>query len=187
MSEDNQTQDTELQAAELENLKVRADKLGVKYHPSIGADKLREKIREHQEDLEAKAPAPAESKAKSEDAKRLDVRRNAEQLVRVVITCMNPNKREWESEMFAAGNKITGTHKKLVPFDTEWHVPRIILNMIKSRKTQIFTTRKDERGRSIKEGKLIPEFNVVELPPLTEEELKELAQRQAMAAGKQTA
>lgn len=190
MSDENQTQDAELQAAELDNLKARADKLGVTYHPSIGAPKLREKIRERQAELddgsgEQAAEQPAE--AESGNARRLRIRRHAEELVRVVITCMNPNKRDWESEIFCAGNAITGTHKKVVPFDTEWHVPRIILNMIKQRKTQVFVTRKDERGRSIKEGKLVPEFNVVELPALTEKELHELKQQQAMAAGQQVA
>lgn len=179
---DVQDQDAELQAAVLEDLKARADKLGVKYHPSIGLDKLREKIREH---LEAQETTPSEENQapESDHARRLRVRRHAEELVRIQITCMNPNKREWEGEVFCAGNAITGTHKKYVPFDTEWHVPRIIYNMIKQRQFQTFVTRKDERGRTVKEGKLIREFNVVELPPLTEKELQELKQRQAMAAG----
>jgi hypothetical protein len=65
----------------------------------------------------------------------------------------------------------------------EWHVPRIIFNQLRDRQCQIFTTKKTVRGGTQREGKLIREFSVVELPPLTEKELKELGQRQAMAAG----
>lgn len=172
---------TEVQEqSELETLKARADKLGIKYHPSIGVEKLREKVNEKLEGGESKEEAPANE---TSNAKRLRKRREAEELVRVQITCMNPNKREWDGEMFTASNAVAGTHKKFVPFNVPWHVPRIILNQIKQRKCQVFVTRRDERGEKRREGQQITEFNVAELPALSEAELKELGQRQAMAAG----
>lgn len=194
--------------SELDSLKERADQLGITYHPSIGVDKLREKVNaslnpktpeespEPTKDEgdtgkhETPGPAPVvqEDQAPVEQAEsaaqfRLRKKKEASELVRIQVTNMNPNKRDYDGEIFSAGNTIVGTFKKYVPFDTEWHVPRIILNMIKQRQCQVFVNRKDPRGGTVKEGKLIREYNVTELEPLTGAELKELAQRQAMAAG----
>jgi hypothetical protein len=72
---------------------------------------------------------------------------------------------------------------KFVPFNVEegWHVPRIIYTQLAERQCQIFTTTTDSRGNKTRKGKLIREFAIEVLPPLTPEELRELAQRQAMA------
>ena len=51
------------------------------------------------------------------------------------------------------------------------------------RQCQVFYTKKDSKGNKSRVGKLIKEFSVEVLPPLTERELKDLAQRQAMANG----
>lgn len=172
--------DTDLQAAdELSTLKARADMLGVSYHPSIGLEKLRDKVNA------ALSSGDKEdgSSAKSEAAERAEAQLRASELVRIRVTCMNPAKKEWEGEIFTTGNAVVGTFKKFVPFNAEegWHVPRIILDMIQSRECQVFTAVRDARGNTTRKGKLIKEFAVEVLPPLTEEELKDLAQRQAMA------
>lgn len=186
MSDDTQ----DLQQDELTTLKGRADTLGIKYHPSIGADTLRGKINDKLKELEGEGDkqntAPAggqEQEAETENQFRLRKRKEASELIRIQLTSMNPNKKDWEGEIFSAGNSVVGTYKKYVPFDVEWHVPRIIFNQIKERQCQVFQAKRDSRGNTVREGKLIREFNVVELPPLTEEELKELGQRQAMAQG----
>ena len=44
----------------------------------------------------------------------------------------------------------------------------------------MFVTVKDSRGNSIRKGKLIKEFAIDVLPPLTADELKEMARRQAL-------
>lgn len=109
--------------------------------------------------------------------------KEATKLVRIRVTCMNPAKKEWEGEIFTVGNSVIGTHKRFVPFNADegWHVPQIMLDMIKNRECQVFITEKSKHGVSVRRGKLIKEFAVEVLPPLTEEELKDLAQRQAMA------
>lgn len=170
--------------SEIDALKARADVLGVKYHPSIGVDKLKEKIEEAMADsdndtpsTEAAAPAVSET-----DEQRL--RREATRLVQVRVTCMNPNKKEWEGEIFCVGNSIVGTLKKFVPFGVEWHVPAMMLEMIQNRKCQVFQTVTNKNtGKKERKGKLIKEFAVEVLPDMTEQELKDLAQRQAMANG----
>lgn len=185
METTDQNQDHELQAAELESLKARADQLGIKYHPNIGIDKLREKVAAALEEKPSeKAPAAATPAAvETLNQRRLRQRQEANALVRCRITCMNPNKKEWQGEIFTVSNAVVGTIRKYVPFDTEWHAPRFILNMIKQRQCQIFYNATDDRGNKVRRGKQIREFAVEELAPLTEKELKELAQRQALANG----
>lgn len=174
---------TEPTQDELSVLKARADQLGISYHPSIGLEKLREKVNAALSKSAASEEAAPAPEKESEAERRSRLKREALKLIRVRITCMNPQKRAWEGEIFTAGNGVIGTVKKYVPFDIEWHVPKIILDQIQARQCQIFQNYRDERGRSIKRGKLIKEFNVEILPPLSEKELAELARRQAMARG----
>lgn len=168
--------DTEIQATdELATLKARADMLGVKYHPSISLEKLREKVNA--------SLAPEQKEVAATVVDRAELQRKASELVRIRVTCMNPAKKEWEGEIFTVGNSVVGTFKKYVPFNADegWHVPRIIYEQIKARECQIFVTVKGPRGNTTRKGKLIKEFAIEVLDPLTEEELRDLAQRQAMS------
>ena len=186
-----ETENQEPMQTELEALMARADSMGIKYHPSIGLDKLKEKVNgalqnEGVDEDEAVEAAPEVTDGKTETAREKMVRLKAEAgaLIRVRVTCMNPMKKEWEGEIFSAGNANTGRFKKYVPYETEWHVPQIILNMMEERYYQTFYTVKDPRtGQTGRRGKLVKEFAIEELPALTAEELKDLAQRQAMARG----
>jgi hypothetical protein len=190
------SEDQDLTQADIDNLKIRADRLGVKYHPSIGADKLREKIAE----ALSSAPAPSEqaappppSPAPASDAvepevetlgmKRKRLKEEASKLIRISITCMNPAKREWDGEIITTGNALVGTIRNYVPFNAEngWHVPYMLYLQLRDRQCQVFHTEKTKHGVSRRVGKLIREFAIEVLPPLTEEELKDLAQRQALA------
>ena len=175
---------------ELAALKQRADLLGISYHPSIGLEKLREKVNTAvtSQDPEPEATStepnvPVQEAKESEAAKRLRLRNEAAALVRIRITCMNPNKREWEGEIITAGNNAVGTFKKYIPFNNDegWHVPTIIYKQLLDRECQVFTTVTDDRGNKVRRGKMIKEFAIEVLPQLTEKELAELARRQAMA------
>ena len=184
-------QDTELTQDELATLKARADMLGIPYHPSIGVEKLKAKIEaklsdapEETDEPEVKPQVQAPGVAvETEGQKRQRLRKQAAELVRIRVTCMNPAKREWEGEIFTAGNSAVGTFKKYIPFNADegWHVPRIIYNQLVERECQVFVTTKDGRGNSVRRGKSIKEFAIEVLPQLTQEELDELARRQAMA------
>ena len=184
-----QTETNEVQD-ELAALKARADLLGISYHPTIGLEKLRDKVNaaitsEGESDSAPEADAQVQEAPKeTEAAKRLRLRNEAAKLVRIRLTCMNPNKKEWDGEIIAAGNAAVGTFKKFVPFhsaDDGWHVPNIIYKQLVQRECQIFVTTTDGAGNKIRKGKLIKEFAIEVLPPLTEDELKDLAQRQAVA------
>lgn len=207
------------QQDELTVLKKRAQFLGIQFHPSIGLDKLREKVNLHlrktgdtnESDLNeyegvptneqepkpikgqytfeelANGYADMQERAKmSKMQRRNEALKDANKLVRVRISCFNPNKRDWQGEIFTVSNSLVGTFKKYVPFNASegFHVPQIIYQAIKERVCQVFVTGTDEKGNRIKRATQIPEFSVEVLPPLTQEELEELGRRQALANGK---
>lgn len=179
MTDENVTQD------ELSVLKERADKMGLKYHPSTGVDKLRAKINAALEDTQVEEEPVATPVKETEGKRRSRLRKEASALVRVRVTCMNPNKREWQGEIFTVSNSLVGTFRKYVPFNAEdgYHLPNIILDQLKGRKCQVFKTVNGPRGEKMRKGSLIPEFSIDVLPPLTPTELADLAKRQAMAGG----
>ena len=176
---------------ELTTLKARADLMGVTYHPSIGLEKLRAKVAEaiatgsKGEEPEApKQAAPvAAPAAETENQRNNRLQMEAMELIRIRLSCMNPAKKEWEGEIITVGNSVVGMVKKYIPFNAEegWHVPRIMLEALKERQCQVFVTLRTKNGVAIRKGKLIKEFAIEVLPPLTQEELHDLAQRQAMA------
>lgn len=199
--------------SELETLKARADMLGIEYRSNIGVDRLRTKINNKLEGKSDDSEEPAEEttaapvKAKKEPVKRtktgkptqqrltpsqynerlLETRqKEAAKLIRVRVTCMNPNKKGWEGEIISAGSAKLGTFKKFVKFDVIWHVPNIIYLEMKERKFTTFSTTRGPRGEQRREGKLVNEFSIELLPQLTEAERLDLAQRQAMADGTQS-
>lgn len=194
------------QPNELDLLKERADLMGIKYHPNIGIDKLKEKIQEKQaggakdegkvdyaqEELDTIeeglgiAAASDQPVARLTPAQqRIERRNRALRLVRVRVTCMNPLKGNMSGDIFQAGNAEIGVVKKYIPFNAEqgWHIPQILLTMLQSKRFMTHYTTK-VNGKDIKRNKLVPEYSIEILPPLTAKELDELRQRQLMAAGK---
>ena len=177
----------EIKQDEMAALKSRADVLGLQYHPSIGLEKLKEKVAAAMADpvepVPEKVKAGAANTAEPETAnqRRSRFKNEANKLIRVRVTCMNPAKKEWEGEIFTAGNAAVGSIKKYVPFNADdgWHIPNIIYQVMQDRMCQVFNTITDSRGNKIRQGKQIREFALEVLEPLTKEELKTLALRQA--------
>lgn len=180
---------TEIVTNEAETLKQRLDLMGVKYHHNAGVEKLRALLEEHLSDETTGAEESQESEETGE-TKTVengdDSRARQDELralVRVFISCHDPSKAAWDGELISVGNSLVGTLKKYVAFNKEWHVPRIILDSLKEKQFQQHYKAKDSRGNEIPRTRLVKAYNIEELPPLTEKELKELAQRQAMANG----
>ena len=174
----------------LDDLKNRATQLGIKFHSSIGVDKLREKIQaalnneEVAESAEEKEAVAKDNQTEAE--RRAAKKKDSMKLVRVRITCMDPMKKNHQGDFFLTGNALVGTVKRYVPFGVEWHVPQITLNMIQEKKFQQFSTSKNAEGREVVKARLVKTYAVEVLQPLTKKELKDLAQRQAMAKGAET-
>ena len=187
---------SEVEVNELDELKKRADQLGLKYHPNIAVDKLRIRVNsaingtkdDSEEGVQVTEPAKPTAKfvPETEVDKRTRLRRDAEQLVRVNITCFDPLKKDWDGEVFTVSNSVIGTIKKFVAYNTSegFHVPKIIVDMLKEKKYQHHYKVK-ENGKEIKRTKLISAYGIEVLPQLTVEELKELARRQALAEGQE--
>lgn len=228
---------TDLEKQELEDLKVEADKLGLKYHHRVGIKKLKGQLsafkrkqtldarKEEQEidvnvnSIEKESITPTETVAKKEKkpnknfntkpvspeaAKFLKsvenlgstikrpnestpqfkarLRRQAAKKIRIRAINLNPAKKNWNSEIYTVSNKIVGTFKETVPFNLEqpWHVSYIIYKQLVEKKFQSFYTITGPRGEKIRKGKMVKEFNIEVLPPLTKQELKDLEVQQAM-------
>ena len=167
--------DQDLAMDELATLKARADMLGITYHPSIGVEKLKEKI------SAVTSNQPREPETVVGDVKN-DPKADALRLIRIRLQCMNPAKKEWEGEIISVGNSVVGTVKKYIPFNADegWHVPKMLFDYLNEKQCQVFVTVKDSRGNNIRKGKLIKEFAIDVLPPLTPAELQEMARRQAL-------
>lgn len=160
---------------QLELLKDKADRMGIEYHPNIGVTKLKAKV---DEKLGGKTIQEGETKA----SRNARLRKEANKLVRVSISCMNPNKKNWPGEIISVGNSAIGTIKKFIPFeDAEdgYHIPVVILNELKERKYLAHKIKRVD-GKKVKVKYQAKEFSIDELEPLTVEELKQLAAKQAM-------
>lgn len=207
-----ETQDEEvLGPTELESLIERAELLGLKYDKRWGVEKMRELVNTavnaeanqlpdlkaaaetavttntevSMEQLQAAvAAAPAVPKTETLSEKRYRLRQEANKLVRVHIMNMNPARKEWESDTYTVGNAYIGTITRTIPFNVDWHVEQALLNVLQERECNVFTQKKNPNtGHTETKMRRIKELHIAILPDLTETELKELARRQAMAAG----
>lgn len=186
-----QTTPAPLEVDELTLLKSRAETLGIGFHPNIGVDKLKERINETLKQIpktavttQIKPPANTEPVVESAAQRRARLVKEANLLVRCRITCMNPNKREWEGEIYTVSNSVVGSHKKYIPFNASdgYHVPNIIFQHLRERECQVFVTKRDRKGAKVRVGKMIKEFAIEILEPLTMQELDQIRQRQLAQA-----
>ncbi len=167
---------------ELELLKERADMMGIKYAPNVGVETLKKRIDEKLNGT--KDPEEALSpEGETQEQQRARLIREANELVRVRITNLNPTKRDLPGEIFTVANDVIGVVKCYVPYDEAgqaWHLPAVIYENLKNR--QFFDCKTREvKGKIIKTEAWVPEFNLEILPPLTQKELDELAAAQARA------
>lgn len=172
--------DTELTLEEQEqaliDLKNKAKILGMDFHPNIKYKTLSEKIKEFQ------AAQPEEEVSLEKEVVN---NKDGLELVRVRVANMDPQKQSYSGEIFCTGNSVLGTVKRYVPFNIDWHVPQILLNMIEQRQHQTYTTKINSRGQEIKNSVTVKTYGIERLPDLTLQELKELKQRQLMAKGQE--
>lgn len=200
---DNQL-DPEQQQAYRESLEEQANLLGVDFHPNISDDKLMARVKAAKEGSPEEAstddvtestdnkPTIDMSKIKlipqsemkfSKEITAAEKRQEARQLVRVVVACNDPAKKEWQGEVLEVGNSVIGEIRKFIPYGTPWYIPKALIRMIEDKQYQKFYTRRDKFGNETRYGVNEKAFNVSYVGNLNEEELSELKKTQMARGG----
>lgn len=167
--------------AELASLKARAKTLGIEHSPNIGLDKLREKVNTFLSIPDE--PEPVRTLYQ-------DIYDEEMKLIRIKLTNMNPRKRGLPSEVFTVANEYLGTVRKVIPYEEEFyengfHVPNCIYKLLRDKEYIHISTRKEDKLRvDIPIARMVKEFNIEVLPPLTDKEIKELQLAELAREGK---
>lgn len=119
--------------------------------------------------------------------KRQEMHDEYMRLIRCRITNMDPKKKDLQGEIFTVANEMLGTVKKFIPYgefsDNGYHIPYWLFLEISDRRFLNIRTSKDKASGQIKvQTGWAKEFAIEVLPPLTQEELDNLATAQ-LAAG----
>ena len=189
MSEQNQETTVDVKQ-EREALKARCQLLGIQTQGNQSNETLRALIRAKQEDMDAAArqanPAAFDEAVVTSEGRTPSLREylksEALKLVRVRISCMNPQLAKMGSVIITTGNEYTGTVRKVVFFgektENGYHIPQIILNVLQRRKFQQIVEERGHQGHMVPRARWMKEFNIEILPPLTQKELNALKDRQ---------
>ena len=172
----------ELHTDELVQLKAEADTLGIKYSPRVGITTLQQKITEAKEGTTTTMTETTTTTTtpKTEVFSIADYKKKALRLVRCSIVNLDPNDHDLQGTIVSVSNAYIDS-SKFVPFKPEqgsesYHLPQCIVDTLRDIKYP--QVRQNEYTTELV-TELIPKFNIIELPPLTEEELKKLAEEQA--------
>ena len=185
--------------SELDMLKERARTLGIPLGGNIGVETLKKKIADKLAGIEENAEKPTvvdatvtegevtrpKMKAEIEMELRKSIQDEQLKLVRCKIDNLNPAKADLDGEIITVDNRYLGTVRKFIPFGEKtangYHVPTCLVNEMRSRQFQHIKT-ETINGQIKVTTRLVPEFSIVEMPPLTKDELAQLAHRQQAAA-----
>lgn len=198
---ENQNEDTDndMSEDELSLLKDRAKLMGIKFSNNIRIESLREKIAAKQEggntasDALENTPNPLATVTPIEQEipiKAMSLReymiKEQLKLVRLRIQNLDPKKKDLHGEVLCVANEYLGTIKKFIPYgeasDEGYHVPYCIYTEMESRRFQNIRTFTDKATGQIRvESNWAREFSLEVLPPLTKNELVQLASAQAAA------
>ena len=189
MSEQNQETTMDVKQ-EREALKARCQLLGIQTQGNQSNETLRALIRAKQDEMDAAArqanPAAFDEAVETSEGRTPSLREylktEALKLVRVRISCMNPQRAKMGSVIITTGNEYTGTVRKVVFFgektENGYHIPQIILNVLQRRKFQQVVEERNHKGHLVPRARWMKEFNIEILPPLTQKELNALKDRQ---------
>lgn len=170
-----------------EKLRENGKLLGVTFSPNEGVASMVNKLKEAreqvlQEPLVPDVTVPVDERKAELDARKA-LRMEMTKLVRVQIACLNPAKSELPGEIFTVHNDVVGTQKKFVPYNEageSYHIPYFLYKFLK-RKKYLQIVPPPKGARTAATTKMVPEFSITILEPLTQAELKELARAQGAA------
>lgn len=153
-------------------LKARADTLGIVYAPNIPTDKLRELVNKKISNNVAESAVE-----ESED----DIaRKEALRLIRVNVTVNCPTMQQRDGEIYTVSNRLVNV-RKLVLFNTPegYHIPNILYeHLLNCEFTQTYLEPRRGGGEPIRRTRKARMYNIEVLPPLTPEQLKQMATAQ---------
>lgn len=150
-----------------EELRVKADELGIKYTNKTSDDTLLAKIEKAEKELEEKEKqTQAKENVKSKLLKR-----------RVKVVPLNPNELHMKAKFFCIMNS-TSTEKVAVPFNTAWFLSDQMIEHIKAQKYAFIPSNISNSGLGTAEKSVTKEqrdaYTVVELGPISEEEFNNM-------------
>ena len=173
--------DETLNTSELDTLKAQADKMGIKYGDNIGVDTLRKRIADQLQGAVVSDPVqkPVEKSSESPVQDVLtQARLEATKLLRVRVVPMDSTKRDYQGEIFSAGNSAIPTVRRFIPFNEPTHIENILYQQLKDKEYQYFVSKKLPTGETIRQAKIGKTYNIEVLDHLTEEEFEELKKSQ---------
>jgi len=176
------------------DLVLELESHGIELHPATGVNKLRATLQEVLKGTYKGSVKPVDTTkiTKPVTLTKKPVTLTKEQaalrLVRIIVTPNDPLLNSYPGMIFTVSSSsiLNGKAiKKYVPFNNEegWHVPHIIYEQIKNAEMQKFKKVKLANGEESHQAYITKKFNVEVLPPLTEEELKRLADAQKARGG----
>lgn len=180
-----------VQMNELDLLKQQARMMGIEFSNNIGVETLRKKIEERTAEDAASStvqePEPQPEQPVRKKSLRDEIYDREMKLVRVRITNMDPMKAKRPGDYFTIANKYLGTVRKFIPYgeqtDNGFHIPHCLYQMLKDRKfAQVQLRKNPDTGHESVVTRMVREFAIEVLDPLTPEEIKRLAQAQ-LASG----
>lgn len=111
---------------------------------------------------------------------RLKARKEALSLERVIVSPKDPSRQNWEGEIMTVSNDVVGDVRKYVPYNLEegYHIPKMIMNVLRTKQATVFVNKR-VNGQNVQTARLVSAYAITDLPPLTQEELNELASDQS--------
>nr|DAN43434.1 MAG TPA: dimeris T4 recombination endonuclease VII [Caudoviricetes sp.]DAU04485.1 MAG TPA: dimeris T4 recombination endonuclease VII [Caudoviricetes sp.] len=166
MSENTQTK------TEIELLREQLDERGILYKANATKATL-EKLLQKADEAE---------ELEDENTKLKKLQDEALKLVHVIISPNDPLKQQMTQEYFGTGNLVLGTIARVIPFGENWLVEQALLNTIKEKQYQMHIVKRNAKGEEYTESKLVPAYQITELPLPTKAEIEELARTQQARA-----
>lgn len=148
-----------------DELKAKADKLGIKYTSKTSDDVLLAKIE------------AAEAKQKTKDNQTIDTA-NLMKLKRVIIKPLNPNELHQSAKYFCVMNRYM-TVRKAVLFDKPIFLEQVMIDHIKSQ-TYVQVPSNMNNNQPETDTRIVAAYSVTDLPDLTKEEFENLKKDKAL-------
>lgn len=179
-----------IEVDELTMLKQQAKTLGIEHSNNIGIDTLREKIKKVLESSLDSIPEVKENDSITKKIAKKSFRQamfdEEMKLIRCKITNLNPQKKNSPGEIFTFANGFLGTVRKFIPYgdvtEVGYHIPNCIFKQLQERKYLQIRVLKVNGREEIKTD-WVREFSLEIMPPLTSEEITQLANAQ-IASGR---